>query len=171
MAYYVRKISRSKWQEDPLSADEEKALLEVKKVAADAVTNCIKTTGNKLSLWRVEEKRDSIDDIIPLIVGFERPDTCDIIYISDEVFLQEGIVIEQSSEDANTPIEELKQYHYNAIVEDYEGLGKFARIVLRSLDNHKRFKGKEVKTQLREMLDRQEIDREMISDNLYEKIR
>ena len=162
MAYYVRKISRSKWQEDPLSADEEKALLEVKKVAADAVTNCIKTTGNKLSLWRVEEKRDSIDDIIPLIVGFERPDTCDIIYISDEVFLQEGIVIEQSSEDANTPIEELKQYHYNAIVEDFEGLGKFARIVLRSLDNHKRFKGKEVKTKLREMLDRQEIDREMI---------
>lgn len=170
MAYYVRKISRSKWQEDPLSADEEKALLEVKKVAADAVTNCIKTTGNKFSLWRVEEKRDSIDDIIPLIVGFERPDTCDIIYISDEVFLQEGIVIEQSSEDANTPIEELKQYHYNAIVEDYEGLGKFARIVLRSLDNHKRFKGKEVKTKLREMLDRQEIDREMISDKLYEKI-
>jgi hypothetical protein len=170
MAYYVRKISRSKWQEDPLSADEEKALLEVKKVAADAVTNCIKTTGNKLSLWRVEEKRDSIDDIIPLIVGFERPDTCDIIYISDEVFLQEGIVKEQSSEDANTPIEELKQYHYNAIVEDYEGLGKFARIVLRSLDNHKRFKGKEVKTKLREMLDRQEIDREMISDKLYEKI-
>ena len=170
MAYYVRKISRSKWQEDPLSADEEKALLEVKKVAADAVTNCIKTTGNKLSLWRVEEKRDSIDDIIPLIVGFERPDTCDIIYISDEVFLQEGIVIEQSSEDANTPIEELKQYHYNAIVEDYEGLGKFAKIVLRSLDNHKRFKGKEVKTKLREMLDRQEIDREMISDKLYEKI-
>ncbi|MEZ3460830.1 MAG: hypothetical protein K1W23_01430 [Lachnospiraceae bacterium] len=170
MAYYVRKISRSKWQEDPLSADEEKALLEVKKVAADAVTNCIKTTGNKLSLWRVEEKRDSIDDIIPLIVGFERPDTCDIIYISDEVFLQEGIVIEQSSEDANTPIEELKQYHYNAIVEDFEGLGKFARIVLRSLDNHKRFKGKEVKTKLREMLDRQEIDREMISDKLYEKI-
>ncbi len=77
---------------------------------------------------------------------------------------------EQSSEDANTPIEELKQYHYNAIVEDYEGLGKFARIVLRSLDNHKRFKGKEVKTKLREMLDRQEIDREMISDKLYEKI-
>ena len=139
-------------------------------MAADAVTNCIKTTGNKLSLWRVEEKRDSIDDIIPLIVGFERPDTCDIIYISDEVFLQEGIVIEQSSEDANTPIEELKQYHYNAIVEDFEGLGKFARIVLRSLDNHKRFKGKEVKTKLREMLDRQEIDREMISDKLYEKI-
>lgn len=170
MAYYVRKISRSKWQENPLSADEEKALQEVKRVAADAVTNCIRTTGNKLSLWRVEEKRDSIDDIIPLIVGFDRQDTCDIIYISEDVFWQEGIVIEQSSEDANTPIEELKKYHYNAIVDDYEGLGKFARVVLRSLGNHRRFKGKEVKTKLREMLDHQEISQEMISDKLYEKI-
>ena len=122
MAYYVRKIARSKWQENPLSANKEQAIEEVKSVKADAITNCIKTTGNKLSLWRVEEKRDSIDDIIPLIIGFERPDTCDIIYISDEVFSEEEITLEQSSEDANTPIEELKQYHYNAIVNDYPEL-------------------------------------------------
>lgn len=145
MAYYVRKIARSKWQENPLSANKEQAIEEVKSVKADAITNCIKTTGNKLSLWRVEEKRDSIDDIIPLIIGFERPDTCDIIYISDEVFSEEEITLEQSSDDANTPIEELKQYHYNAIVNDYEGLGKFARIVLKSLNNHKRLKEKKLK--------------------------
>lgn len=170
MAYYVRKISRSKWQESPLSTDEIKALQEVKSVAADAVTNCIKTTGNKLSLWKVEKKRDSIEDIIPLIIGFERPDTCDIIYISDEIFSEEGITLEQSSEDANTPIEYLKKYHYNAIIKDYEGLGKFAKVVLKSLNNHKRFKGKEVKTKLKEMLDNHEIDKDMISDKLYEKI-
>jgi len=86
MAYYVRKIARSKWQEKQLSEDAAQAIEEVKSVKADAITNCIKTTGNKLSLWRVEEKSDSIDDIIPLIIGFERPDTCDVIYISDEVF-------------------------------------------------------------------------------------
>ena len=51
----------------------------------------------------------SIDDIIPLIIGFERPDTCDIIYISDEILREEGIALGQSSEDANTPIEELKK--------------------------------------------------------------
>lgn len=170
MAYYVRKIARSKWQENQLSANKEQAIEEVKNVKADAITNCIKTTGNKLSLWRVEEKRDSIDDIIPLIIGFERPDTCDIIYISDEVFSEEEISLEQSSDDANTPIEELKQYHYNAIVKDYEGLGKFARIVLKSLNNHKCFKGKEVKTKLQDMLNKHEIEKDMISEKLYEKI-
>ena len=91
-----------------MSANKEQAIEEVKSVKADAITNCIKTTGNKLSLWRVEEKRDSIDDIIPLIIGFERPDTCDIIYISDEVFSEEEITLEQSSDDANTPIERIK---------------------------------------------------------------
>lgn len=170
MAYYVRKISRSKWQETPLSMDEAKAFEEVKGVKADAITNCIKTTGDKLSLWKVEERKNSIEDIIPLIIGFERPDTCDIVYISDEIFQQEGILLEQSSEDANTPIEDLKKYHYNAIIKDYEGLGKFAKVILRSLNNHKRFKGKEVKTKLKEMLSNHEIDKEMISDKLFEKI-
>lgn len=78
--------------------------------------------------------------------------------------------MEQSSDDANTPIEELKQYHYNAIVKDYEGLGKFAKVVLKSLDNHKRFKGREVKTKLKDMLNNHEIEREMISEKLYEKL-
>lgn len=170
MAYYVRKISRSKWQENQLSTDTKKALEEIKSVKADAITNCIKTTGNKLSLWKVEEKKDSIEDIVPLLIGFERPDTCDIIYISDQMFLEEGIALEQSSEDANTPLDELKQYHYNAVVNDYEGLGKFAKIVLKSLNNHKRFKGKEVKTKLQDMLSNHEIEKEMISDKLYQKI-
>lgn len=57
MAYYVRKIARSKWQENQLSANKEQAIEEVKNVKADAITNCIKTTGNKLSLWRVERKK------------------------------------------------------------------------------------------------------------------
>ena len=159
MAYYVRKIARSKWQETHLSSNEAQAREEVKRVKADAITNCIKTSDNKLSLWRVDDKKDSIDDIVPLIIGFERPDTCDVVYISEEVFSEEQITLEQSSDDANTPIEELKQYHYNAIVKDYEGLGKFAKVVLKSLDNHKRFKGREVKTKLKDMRNNHEIER------------
>ena len=70
----------------------------------------------------------------------------------------------------STPIEELKKFHYNAVVSDYEGLGKFAKVVLKSLKNHKRFKGKEVKTKLKAMLANNEIEKGMISDKLYEKI-
>lgn len=170
MAYYVRKIARSKWQENPLDKSLPNTDVIVQKVAADAITNCTKTTANKLSLWKVEKINNTIDDIVPLIIGFERPDTCDVIYIPEEVLKNEGIELEQSSIDANTPIEELKKLHYNAIVNDYEGLGKFAKVVLVSLENHKRFKGKEVKEKLQKMLENHEIEKGMISDKLYEKI-
>lgn len=170
MAYYVRKISRSKWQENPLDNNSSNVGQAVQNVSADAITNCTKTTGNKLSLWKVEKINNTIEDIIPLIIGFERPDTCDVIYISEELFKREGIELEQSPKDANTPIEELKQLHYNALVNDYEGLGKFAKVVLISLENHKRFKGKEVKEKLQKMLKNHEIEKGMISDKLYEKI-
>lgn len=170
MAYYVRKIARSKWQANPLDKDSPNAERVIQKVAADAITNCTKTTGNKLSLWKVEEINNTIDDIVPLIIGFERPDTCDVVYISEEELENEGIKLEQSSIDANTPIEEFKKLHYNALVNDYEGLGRFAKVVLISLENHKRFKGKEVKEKLQEMLENHELEKGMISDKLYEKI-
>ena len=57
MAYYVRKISRSKWQENQLSTDTKKALEEIKSVKADAITNCIKTTGNRLSCGRLKKRK------------------------------------------------------------------------------------------------------------------
>lgn len=170
MSYYIRKIARSKWQANRLSQNEEEAINEINSVKADAITNCIKTTGNKLSLWKVEEKRDAIEDIVPLIVGFERPDTCDVIYISEEIFEEEGIELENSPEDANISIEELKKFHYNAVVGDYEGLGKFAKVILRSLDTHQRFCRREVREKLKNMLKNHEIERDMISENLYGKI-
>lgn len=43
-------------------------------------------------------------------------------------------------------------------------------MVLRSLDNYKRFKGKEVKTKLKDMLNNHEIEKSMLSEKLYEKI-
>ncbi len=170
MTYYVRKIARSKWPQEILSDNTEKAQLQINSVSADAITNCIKTTQNKLSLWKVEERTDTIEDIIPLLVGFDKPDTCDIIYISEEDLKAEGLILEQSSEDANVRIEELKCRHYNAIVNNYEGLGKFSKVVLKSLNNHKRYTSSVVKKKLKSMLNNNEINREVVSEELFSKI-
>lgn len=170
MAYYIRKISRSKWPEKPLSSDVDEAKKEVSQVSADAITNCTKTKENKLSLWKLDKMTNSIDDIIPLILGFERPDTCDVIYIDEETFEKAGLELEQSLEDANTPLESFKKCHYNVIVKDYDGLGKFSRVVLQSLENYRRFSKKEVKGKLKDLLEQHVIEKEMISEKLYEKL-
>ena len=113
MVYYVRKISRAKWQEKPLSSDPCIAEREIGSVSADAITNCLKTTSNKLSLWRVDIESYTIEDIVPLIVGFEKPDTCDVVYIPEELLLETNLELQQSQDDAKIPIEKLKPTHYN----------------------------------------------------------
>lgn len=170
MAYYVRKISRGKWQSEALNSDPQKAVEEVRNVKADTITSDLRTTSNKLSLWKVDSISNDIKDVIPLIVGFDKPDNCDIVYISEDDLKKEGFVVDPSSEDANTPLEQYKETHYNAIVANYEGLGSFAKVVLKSLTTYKRFKEREVKTKLKSMLDGHEIEKTMISDNLYEKL-
>lgn len=171
MIYYIRKISRPKWQETPLSGNPDIAAKEINGVSADAITNCLKTTSNKLSLWRVDIESYSIDDIIPLIVGFEKPNTCDVVYIPEKYIIDANLSLEQSQSDANTPIEELKQTHYNVIVHNYAGLGLFSKVVLQSLQNHKRYREKEIKTKLRDLLDNHIIEPNMISPKLYEKVK
>lgn len=173
MGYYVRKISRPKWPEqyNSLDKNEEKINDEIKKIKADAITNCIKTSQNRLSLWKVENENNSIEDIVPLLLGFTRPDTCDVVYISDELLSKEGIMLEKSVKDANVPIEEMKNKHYNAVVNDYEGLGKFAKVILESLNTYKRFRKGEIKDKLNDMLDKGEISPETISETLYSKIK
>lgn len=170
MIYYVRKISRPKWQASPLSDDPEIADKEVLNVSADAITNCLKTKSNKLSLWRVEVEEYSIDDIIPLIIGFDKPNTCDVVYIPAELIEETDLVLEQSISDANTPLESLKERHYNIIVNDYAGLGTFSKVVLKSLKNHKRYGEKDIKNKLQSLLESHTIEPDMISQKLYQKL-
>lgn len=173
MIYYIRKISRHKWQEEPLSDIPEVAQNQINNVSADAITNCLKTTSNKLSLWRVDidQNNFTINDVIPLIMNFERPNNCDVVYIPESLLLNTNLILQQSENDANTPIEQYKKTHYNIIVNNYAGLGKFSKVVLQSLCNHKRYKVREVETKLKEMLENHVIEQQMISSKLFEKIK
>lgn len=164
MAYYIRKISRAKWPK------EEFVTGDLECVSADAITNCTKTTQNKLSLWRVDSPSNTVDDIVPLILGFEKLNNCDVIYISEQDLKDAGIKVEQSIEDANVCIDNLKKNHYNAEIIDYYGLGKFAQVVLKSLGSHRRYRDKEIKGKLNGMLANHEIESTMIASSLYEKL-
>lgn len=57
MSYYIRKISRAKWPEDVSEA-------EVKDVRADAITGCLRTTSDELSLWKVEKIGNPEEDAL-----------------------------------------------------------------------------------------------------------
>ena len=59
--YYLRKISRGKWPGENSIAN---ATLE--NVQADTVVTELKTSGNKLSVWQVEDEEDLDDAFVAL---------------------------------------------------------------------------------------------------------
>lgn len=171
MAYYVRKISRAKWNFDLLNSHKDSAYQYVR---ADAITSCLRTTSDKLSVWKVNQKGDSaqenIEEALPLILGFEKLDTIDIVYLSEKDIYEMGLTCEHSPLDANVNKESLKEMHYNIDVGNYEGLGKFAQLVLKSGETHKRLKKSDIREKLKELLRSQKIIEEDMSQQLYLKV-
>jgi len=166
MGYYIRKLSRAKWPDG-----EELKAIAYKKVRADAITGCTRTTDNKLSLWKVDKKGVAIEDALPLIVGFEKPNRCEILYIDEKLLLDEGIDIEQ--ELGNTPLKDLADTHFNAVVNDYEGLGKFARVMLRALnekDNYIKIKENDVKKAVKDLVESGRLPAEKLNSKMQEKL-
>lgn len=106
MAYYVRKFARAKW-----SLLEKGAEDIIDNYKADTIANDMRTTGNTLSLWKVDSLSDA--DIEPVIVINSL--LGDTISKLDLVFIPEQYVSDYILEqvDGNTVVANYRNLHYN----------------------------------------------------------
>lgn len=92
MSYLLRKISRKKWDENINAAADE--------ISADAVTCCTKTSSNTLSVWYSNNPDFDSEEVKSLIYALAsnmvRPDTIDLVWLSQQELLRLGIEIEET---------------------------------------------------------------------------
>ena len=101
----VRKITKSKWfQNDILNGAE---------VSADAITNCLKTTKNTLSVWRVDNEETIEEAALAIVANQQYLETIDVVLLDEEYFLKYQIKIENT--EGNTIVEDLKNTHVDLI--------------------------------------------------------
>lgn len=118
MPFYVRKISRSKWEkgskEDP---------------DADAITGCTRTKDNTLSLWQIND--NSEDEITKAILAFASSMTnieaFDIIVIEEEK-IREVFTLENT--EMNTPYKVMNSKHFDIVKIKYTTLKVVADVIL-----------------------------------------
>jgi hypothetical protein len=87
--YFARKINRPKW--------EPKLFMGPDDIAADAVTGCLKTTGNTLSLWECSNDLADIHRIalaLALGIDTDRIDTIDVVLLPKSAFEGRGFTLE-----------------------------------------------------------------------------
>jgi len=100
----IRKIDKAKWVSGN-SINEPPT--------ADAITNCLRTRNNKLSVWRIKDESELEEAVLAIVAGQDHLETIDVVMLDDKHFAERRISTEESAIDARTPVEDLKHIHRN----------------------------------------------------------
>lgn len=175
----VRKIQKGKWEDyckNLKTKGRFKRMIEelTPNASADAITNCLKTTRNELSIWIVEE--DHINDaLLAMSTGSEMNDigTIDYIIFKPEEFKKEGLFYKQSPADANTAVSSLKSYHYDIENLNYKKLGKMQKLIVKKLisDKSVRITKAQLYKIVEQAIDDSKIDYTSLSETFLNKLR
>ncbi|EMJ0104201.1 hypothetical protein P9477_13965 [Enterobacter mori] len=162
MAIYIRKIIKSKWDwRNPISSDVAALAL-----GTDGVTNCCKTSGNTLSIWKIDsDSLTSADDkkvVATLVTNGGSLSPIDCIILSDEDIQSCGLSVDQK--DGDSLINDVKSKHYNIVNLDMSTVSALGLIIKKKVSGVKT--GDEV-TQVAQM---KKIDLRSIKSCIHEFI-
>ena len=115
MPWLARKIDRANW--DPPSDGS---------FDADAITGCLRTNDNSMSVWRVASETDLDDVALALIAvnGRDMAESIDIVTISEEYITEQSV--KKSPAEGNTLVEDMAGKHVDLTHLSYLNLGCIA---------------------------------------------
>jgi hypothetical protein len=123
----VRKINKAKWFQTNILHGEE--------VSADAITNCLRTVGNTLSVWYINSEEDINKAMLAIIANQDHLESIDVVIIDEKLFEDSGFVI--SSSPGETPVEELREIHRDITGLNYSLLGNVKNIIVEMIKKDK----------------------------------
>lgn len=165
MPILVRRINKAKWEQIINEND-------ISDTSADAITNCLKTTNNDLSVWKIETLEQVDDAILALITGGQQAklSTIHYVFINEEVLLEKGLKLIET--DGDTIVESLKKNHRDITNLTYSRLGVVKSLILESIEE---YKGKEMfitkaklKSFLKKAIEDGKVDKTVLNKELIE---
>ncbi|WAL79824.1 hypothetical protein [Shewanella sp. DAU305] len=171
MKYIIRKFSKAKWSLIPHDTGDYKNL------QADAVTSCLRTSSNTLSVWAVESTdwEDMYGVLAALFSSSDTPTRTDVIIIErDKIEGELGISLVQS--DGATPaVDIINNLHYDLVKIDLLKVDAFANLMY--LENIKpknpmirRFNENEVIRIVKESISNNLIDPEKLKQRWRDRL-
>jgi hypothetical protein len=125
MSLFVRKIEKNKWMKKDFT---------FQGVApADAITNCMKTKDNKLSVWKIHDDCAIEQAVVAIAVSGDHLDTFDIVYFDENELEKKEIFIDSSL--GKTAYKDMASNHMDIVELDYTKLGRLSEIIINELVN------------------------------------
>lgn len=165
MPILVRKINQAKWPKEHY----DKILID--NLSADAITSCLRTSLNALSLWEVNDVTRLDEAALALVSSAERIDTIDVVFIENNDLQQFNFVIEDTLME-KLPVVDLRDKHKDISKLTYKTLGDVASVVITCLHNNriKRFTRSKLKSILRIAIDSGRLKKEELNKTILDDL-
>lgn len=162
MSLLVRKINKAKWMQLDISETDD--------VSADAITNCLKTTKNTLSVWKNDTEEDLEQAVLALVANQDHLDTIDVVILQEDSLNEYNLNIVASPGD--TPVESLVESHRDIADLTFSRLGSIKdHIVERIRNNHiKRFTVGTLKKLIKKSIEDGLLKKEDLKESIQRKI-
>ena len=162
MSLLVRKIDKSKWFQADICNDED--------VSEDAITNCMRTKQNALSVWQITSESEIEEAVLAIVSGHQYIETIDVIPLESQYLRDNGIDCLNTT--GLTPVEDLEQQHVDLSNLSYRKLGTIAYHIVNRIKKGKlrRYTVGRVKDLLREAISNGRLRIEDLSDSVRSKL-
>lgn len=163
MAFFVRKIEQSKWQQNKICDGAD--------VSADAITSCMRTTSNSLSIWHIEDDTQVNDAVLAIISKHQHLDAIDVVLVCKEDI--SALDLQMISSPGDTPVEALVNNHFDLVNLNYSSLGKFAKCIVDSFKKNRvrRFSKATLKEILQTAIDSDRLKLDDLAPSLASKLK
>ncbi|MFY7665979.1 hypothetical protein [Flavobacterium sp.] len=162
MSFLVRKINKAKWyQIDIMQSDE---------VSADAITNCLKTTKNTLSVWHIETEEDLEKAVLAIVANQDHLDTIDVVILDEPSLTNYHLNIVASP--GETPVASLIQAHRDIAELSFSKLGYVKEHIVQRIRSHKlkRYTVSSLKKILTSAINEGLLKKEDLTESIRQKI-
>jgi len=163
MCLLIRKIERTKWLQNDITNGAE--------VSADAITNCLKTKNNSLSVWRIEDDSAVEDAVLAIVSNSQHPDTIHVALLHEREVLASGFQLEAKL--GVTRVERLRDTHCDICGLTYGSLGLIARLIVECFQQERvhTFTSGMIKNLLKKAIEEGELEEGDLEDSMRSKLR
>jgi hypothetical protein len=162
MSLFVRKINKAQWLQTEIVQGED--------VSADAITNCMNTKGNTLSVWEVESATDIDKAVLAIVAAGGHIETIDVVPMNREYLEDKQVVFKHK--DVLNPVEGMIKNHINLEHLSYKKLGIIAYHIVDKIKDreNKRYTEGQLKEIFRKAVNERKLNIDDLSDHIKKKL-
>lgn len=162
VSLYVRKINSAKWEQNDIRSGED--------ISADAITSCLRTSGNILSVWEIDSENRLEEAILAMVSAGDHLATMDFAVMNAGHLLDNDI--ESENNEGNTLVHDLRDTHRHLVELTYPKLGTIACHIVDCFKEEKihRYRIAALKGVLQTAIDKDRLDADDLSVSIKKNL-